>query len=199
MAEVRPSSTAGAAADDAAARSVRTPDPAIYDAFMARFARDHNRLFAYILTFVPDRVEAEEVFQDASLVLWREFASFDQQCDFLPWARAVCFNQIRRYWRRRDRHQRMIFSEGLLASLAEQEQQMSDELETRRMVLSGCLAKLRERDRELIELYYGTDATAQGVGKQLGRSIFAVRKAIKRIRRQLFACVDQKLAGEAGA
>ncbi len=44
--------------------------------FVRLFAAHHNRLLAYILAMMHDRADAEEVFQETSLVLWREFDHF---------------------------------------------------------------------------------------------------------------------------
>src|SRR5262249_6639134 len=50
--------------------------PATYERFLRHFTRDQQRLLAYILTLVHDRDDAQEIFQETSLVLWRAFPTF---------------------------------------------------------------------------------------------------------------------------
>lgn len=162
------------------------------DRFVVLFAQHHTRILAYILAFVHHRADADEIFQETSVVLWRKFDEFDTQRDFVPWAKAIAFNQVRSFRRRkaRDRH---WLSEALLDELATVEREMHDELSHRQRVMVGCVEKLRQQDRELLETYYGTTNPATWVAERVGRSVHAVYKAIKRIRRSLFDCIDRHM------
>lgn len=162
--------------------------------FVRLFARSHNRILGFVLAFVHDRAAAEEVFQETSLILWRDFDKFRPEEDFLRWANGISFNQIRRWRRMRRRDRGLIFSDAMLEQLASDHQAMVTELDRRAVALAECLAKLREPDRKLVESYYGQGATARDVAAVSGRSIFAIRKAIHRIRGVLLECVDRRMA-----
>ncbi|MCD4728899.1 MAG: hypothetical protein K8R46_14670 [Pirellulales bacterium] len=43
---------------------------------MSLFAQVHDSLFAYVFSLLPHWSDAEDVFQQTSLVLWRKFGSF---------------------------------------------------------------------------------------------------------------------------
>ncbi|HTN73977.1 MAG TPA: sigma-70 family RNA polymerase sigma factor [Pirellulaceae bacterium] len=161
-----------------------------YETFVRLFAQHHRQLYAYILAFEHDRAAADEVFQETSLILWREFAQFRTGAPFLPWATAISFNQLRKFWRQRKRDRRML-SDPLLDQLALDAEALAEELDDRRLALADCLRKLPPRDRQLIDLYYGGKSTAGTVAEQMGRSVHTVYKSLQRVRGQLMDCIQQ--------
>ena len=92
-----------------------------------------------------------------------------------------------------------LFSDELLEELAEAQREVDAELGDRQTKMLDCIDKLRPQDRELLETYYGTTNTAAWVADEVGRSVHAVYKSIKRIRRNLFACIEQNTRPEGGS
>jgi RNA polymerase sigma-70 factor (ECF subfamily) len=166
-----------------------------HELFVRLFAQHHRRLYAYILAFEHDRAAADEVFQETSLILWREFPKFRRGAEFLPWATAISFNQLRKHWRQRKRNKR-VFHDALLDQLAGDAALLGEELDDRRLALGECLQKLAPRDKQLIELYYGSKSTASIVAEQWGRSVHTVYKSLQRIRGLLMNCIEHRLAKE---
>ncbi|QDU61058.1 RNA polymerase sigma factor CarQ [Planctomycetes bacterium Pan216] len=166
--------------------------------FCELYNQHRQSLFAYLYSLVTDRVTAEDLLQETSLVMWREFDQFEPGTNFLAWARQVAFNRVRECRRRRQR-EGMVFSEEVVRQLADERAKMDRHLQDRWDQFQQCLTKLRDQDAELIDLYYANDATAEEVCQQTGRGIHAIRKAIKRIRRSLFECVGRNLPGRASS
>ena len=77
----------------------------------------------------------------------------------------------------------------LLSQLAEDSQEMSQELEAEQQQLAKCLEQLAPEDRQLILRRYAAGETGKSVAEFLGRPANSVYKSIARIRRQLFRCV----------
>lgn len=170
-------------------------DPALVEQFVRLYAQSHRRLFAYIMVLVHDRTAAEEIFQEMSLILWREFQNYRPDGDFVRWANAMSFNQVRK-WRRNRTRDRLIFGEGLIEDIARDADAMHAELDPRRAALAHCLEQMKERDRKIIDLYYGSKTKADRVAEQLGKSVHTVYKALKTIRKALLECIDRRLAAE---
>lgn len=166
--------------------------------FVRLFAAHHYRLFAYILAMMHDRADADEVFQETSLVLWREFGSFRRDAEFMPWACGIAFNQMRKFWRQRKRD-KLTFSLPLLEDLANESVEMEGEFESRREALAVCMQKLPQRDRRVVELYYSAKTTAEEVSARLGKSVHTIYKSLNRTRRRLFECIARHLAAESSA
>jgi RNA polymerase sigma-70 factor (ECF subfamily) len=170
-------------------------DRARSEHFVRLFAQNHQRLLAYILAFVHDRTSAEEVFQETSLILWREFPNFRREAPFMPWACGIAFNQLRKFWRQR-KHEKLTFSLPLLEELAKESVEMEEELESRRAALGECLKRLPDEDRQLVQQYYSIKTTAQELAEKLGKSVHTIYKALNRTRRRLFDCIARRLAAE---
>ncbi len=170
--------------------------PITREQFAKLFAENHRRIFRFVRTLVPHHADAEDVFQETSVVLWREMERFEAGSEFVPWALAVAFNQVRRY-RHRQRRNRLLFNDSVLAALAAEEEKLAGELDARSEALQKCLARLAARDVELITAYYENDTTAQQVAELLGRPVNTVYKALQRIRRALYECIERRLAAEA--
>jgi RNA polymerase sigma-70 factor (ECF subfamily) len=168
--------------------------PADYELFLALFTKCQGRIQAFIRTLVHDPTQADDVFQATSLVLWRSFATFHRDAEFLPWALGTARHQVLLHWRtrRRDRH---VFSEALLADLADSTAAAVDSAETRLAALEGCIAGLSKRQRDLVRMFYGENQSAAAIAARWGRTVHAVYKALKVMRRALFDCVSQKLRG----
>ena len=54
--------------------------------FNELFLRHQKDVFAYILTLVPDRDNAADVYQQTCLALLEKQAEYDRQRAFFPWA-----------------------------------------------------------------------------------------------------------------
>ena len=65
--------------NDLGAEHDRLADPQQYERFVSLFAQVHDNLFAYVYSLLPHRSDAEDVFQQTSLVLWRKFGEFQRK------------------------------------------------------------------------------------------------------------------------
>lgn len=186
---------AGPQAIPATPAAIEPRDPVVVEQFVQLFAANHRRLFAYIMVLVHDRTSAEEIFQEMSLILWREFHNYRADGDFVRWANAMSFNQVRK-WRRNRKRDQLVFGEPLFEDIAKTRDEMEAELNPRRAALAHCIKQLPERNRKIIDLYYGSKTTADRVAEQLGKSVHTIYKGLKTIRKALLQCIDRKMATE---
>src|SRR5215469_2273201 len=120
-------------------------------AFAELLRQAQTRLYGYIHSLVRDLNDADDLFQQTTLILWKKFAEFERGRSFFSWACGVARLEVANFLRSRGR-QRLYFSDDLNLLLAEAQEAMTDpELDDRRDALAGCVAKLRERDRELLD------------------------------------------------
>jgi len=182
--------TSGMASDSQIVKdneAISKTDP---DLFVSLFESDRNRLYSYIYAYVMDHTAADDIFQETSMTLWREFAKFEPGTNFSKWANGIAFNRVRVY-RRKNKKLYLGLSEELMLSISES---ISKEgySETRWDTLQECRNHLREEDQKLYESFYVKNKKAQEVADESGRSIFAIRKAVHKLRKKLFDCVDRK-------
>jgi RNA polymerase sigma-70 factor (ECF subfamily) len=126
--------------------------------------------------------------------LWDKFEQFDPSKSFINWACGVARYEVLNFLRSRSRH-RLYFSDELNLALIEAHESLeSERLEERRDALAGCMKKLRDRDRELLEACYGRSVCIQELATTWGRSTHSIHNSLRRIRRALFECVQRSLA-----
>ena len=71
-------------------------DSSPHDRFIERFVRSQDRIYAYVATVLPNRTDAEEVFQQTSLVLWQKWRELGPSRDFVRWACGMAHHEVRR-------------------------------------------------------------------------------------------------------
>jgi RNA polymerase sigma-70 factor (ECF subfamily) len=163
--------------------------------FLLLFLQNQRPLYAYILTLLPHRADADDVLQDTSLTMWDKFDAAEPPTDFLAWGRRIAFHKVLDFNKKSHRAQSrlsQLFLERVSASAA----QDAALFDARREALARCLEKLGERDRDLLTRRFADGATTQSTSEHLGRSIDAVYKRLAKIRHGLFECVRNALARE---
>jgi RNA polymerase sigma-70 factor, ECF subfamily len=165
--------------------------------FVRLFTRHQRPLFLYLLTRIPNPVEAEEILQEANIVIWRKFDQFTPGSNFLAWAMQIAKYELLKY---RERHQRdkLRFSDRLVEELVDEEIEDASHWEQRREALMNCLKKLREKDRELIERRYRPGESGLSLAEFLERPVNSVYQSLGRIRRTLLECIHRELNAETG-
>lgn len=167
-----------------------------YEAFLSQFTRVQTQVLAYVRALVHDRTAADDVFQAVSLTLWRRFDSFREGEPFLPWALGIARHEVLHYWRAR-RRDRLVFSEAAVARLADAAAGLAAEADPRQRALEACVQRLPERQRQLVALFYGQRLPAEQIAAAWDRTVHAVYKALKVMRRGLLECIERQLAAEA--
>jgi RNA polymerase sigma-70 factor (ECF subfamily) len=166
-------------------------------AFTARLTEVQARLYGYIHSLIPDINDADDLYQQTTLVLWNKFGEFDSARDFFAWACGVARGEVANFARRRTR-QRLYLSADVNLLLVEAHAEFTDaEEDDRRAALTRCVEKLPPGDRELLtECYRESDGVHTAAGRR-NRSPHSVYNSLRRIRQALFECVTRTLAREA--
>jgi RNA polymerase sigma-70 factor, ECF subfamily len=186
----------GATVDNAHERDA-SPHDAKGRAFMRLFLQNERRVCGYILTLLPSRTDADDVLQEASLVMWDKFDERQPPDDFAAWGCRIAYYKVLDF-RKKHQRSRVLFSQAMLERVAETavEQAATLQLEDRGAALASCIEKLGTRDRDLLTHRFADGATTQSTADQVGRSVDAVYKALAKIRQSLFDCVTRALAAE---
>ena len=162
--------------------------------FVRLLGLSQGRVLSFVITLLPNWNEAEEVVARTSVVLWKKKDEFDPNRDFVRWACGIAYRQTLIYLRER-RRDHLTMSVDVLERIAQVRMSQDELLEQRRQALQGCLKKLANSDRKIIDAYYSCKRkTAAEVGAELGRPTNTVLKALIRIRRALHRCIDRGVA-----
>ena len=160
------------------------------------FAQHYGWLQTYVLVLVGNRSDAEEVFQDVCLVLWKKHEAFDVSTNFMKWASVIAHYEVRRFRRTQSKVAKPL-SDEILAILATEAVERADKLPEKRTALQKCIKKLKEQDQELLERCYSDASITIGeVAQMIGKSANTLYKAMNRIRRSLHDCILRTMAAE---
>lgn len=180
-----------------------------------RHVTDAQRpLYNFILTLVPNLNDADDVLGETNSVLWRKRNDFqpntppqgggtsvpppDPHAQFLRFARTVARYQALAFLKKHQRDQ-LRFEDSLLGTLADESAARTDRLEAKRHALAHCMAKLSDKDRDLITRRYQSGQRADAIAQAVGRSPNAIYQALHRIRGSLLVCIESRINDNAPA
>ena len=166
--------------------------------FLSLFLRSEREIFRYVAALVPNVADAEDIVQQTALSLWAKFEAYDPSQPFTPWACRFALNKARQWIERRQRWQALLEG-GLAEELAHRREELRPELERRLTHLEGCLGKLADEQRSLVEGYYYHREGIEKLAENSGRTIAATYKALQRIRHALLDCVEHAAKPEGAA
>jgi RNA polymerase sigma-70 factor (ECF subfamily) len=166
--------------------------PPVDEAFARLLAENQRRIFAFILTLLPNREDAEDVFQDVSVVLWKKSSQFEWGTDFSRWAFQIAYFEVVNHRRKKSRS-RLCFHDELMRTLAEDLSEPDPLFQFRRLALADCLTRLRADDRRLLALRYEEGISVQMLADRQQSSIRKIYRTLERLRQQLFLCIERKV------
>lgn len=169
-------------------------DDALSSQFVRLLLQHEQPLLRYALPFVGGNLEdARDVLQDAAVTLLQKFPEYRTEQPFLPWARQFVRYSALTLHRKRRRY--TFLSEELISLLAQDPPDEAVLVERRRQALEACLGSLPSPDRDLIESRYReTGPTVLQLAETTNQSANVLYKTLARIRRQLLACIESRLA-----
>lgn len=153
----------------------------------------HDRLLAYLASLLGNRHDAEDVFQQASVTMWRRFDTFELGTNFLAWATKIAFYESREF-RRLKARERFQFSDTLLETLAAERLPDLEHTDSRMAALEHCLGKLDDSGRALVEAAYFEEGSVITLAAQLGRAPQTLYNKLNLLRRMLAECIERRLA-----
>lgn len=172
-------------------KAMSPPDRA--EEFVFLLARHERLLGAYVMTMVPHPQDADDILQEAKVVMWRHFGKFELGTNFGAWARKIAFHQVLAY-RKRKHRDRLDFSEDFLRAVADETENSAEHLEQRERVLHECIAKLPDDHRETLDLRYREGLSLEDMAARLGRTVGALYRQLSRVRAVLHECVTKNLS-----
>lgn len=170
-------------------------DNARHEQFAQSFLKHQDRVYGHIVTMLPNRHDAEDVFQQTSLILWRKWEQFEPQRDFLAWACGIARNEVRNFLLRRGR-ERVVLGERLMDEVCELRAESQSLLDERRTLLVECMKKLDFVARELVERSYAGRESIEVIARQFRTTRNALYLRLRRIRRELMECIEEGLVKE---
>ncbi|MFT5469019.1 MAG: RNA polymerase sigma-70 factor (ECF subfamily) [Verrucomicrobiales bacterium] len=154
-------------------------------------------LTAYAYSMLSDYPAAQDVVQNAFVVVARKYGDFEEGTSILAWCRAIVRLQVLNYIRKNRREQLLedrVLQDAMEAAFSTH--QTSPDSPARFDFLRECLSKLSQRGREMIRLRYEEESGYSEIGSALNMKLEAVRKSLFRTKQQLADCVRLRMSRE---
>ncbi len=149
----------------------------------------------YVFSMIPRRVDAAEVLQNVSVLLWKKWDKYDPERPFVPWAIRFAYLEILK-WRQKLAREKLVFSDSLLEQLHTRHDEEMPLMEARQNALTGCMKLLTDQQRKWVELRYGRHGAVKREAEESGISMHKIYYALEKIRDQLQLCIEHRLQKE---
>lgn len=157
--------------------------------------RYQGEFLAYLLAITRDFNAAEEVFQNAAVVIIEGATAGEAIRNFRAWAKEIVRRQALYYLRKQGqqaRHRRPIdpdLFEAISEVFLEEEEGPGIEVNA----LRQCLEKVPASQRRMLAMRYEGRSSFEQIGNTVGTTAGAVQRALSRLRKALYDCVRATL------
>ncbi len=160
--------------------------------FVQQLTLHQGPVLAYIRSLMPGQRGAQDVLQQTNVTLWKKRDDFTLGTNFKAWAFTVARYQVMSQRARTKRQKWMVFDDAIAERFAAEIDE-DGELEDAFCVLDSCLSKLKEKDRELLQVRYASDLNLEDYAAQIGRSAGTLKARLFKIRAKLRKCMEAQL------
>jgi RNA polymerase sigma-70 factor (ECF subfamily) len=167
------------------------------DTFVELMTQYQGRLYVYILSLIGDANAANDVLQEANIVLWKESRQFVAGTNFKAWAFRIAHFQCMAHRQRRLRD-KVVFSDEVVARLAIESKELDSSYEQRAARLGHCLEQIQPRSREALRLRYAEGIAVKEMATKMNCTSNAVSQLLFRSRQWLVECVKKSEEAKAG-
>lgn len=163
-----------------------------------------SEFMGYLYAMTRDAELAEEIYQNAAVVVIERVEAAETFRNFRAWAKEVIRRQALHAVRARavaKRHGRAVSPELLEAvTSAFTEDDSADSIvRDEASALRQCLDGLPEDKRQLVAMRYENASSFDEISKHIGSTSAAVQRSLSRIRKLLHGCVQKRLQLAEGA
>ncbi len=162
--------------------------------FLALLMANQKRIFGFIQSLIPSDSDADDLFQETVMYMWRNFDKYRSGSNFSAWGIQVARYRIMKF-RENNKKSCLHFNDELFNRILEYTEKQSPDMVTEQLkILDGCIDKLKETDKQIIRMRYSRDMTTQSLANTFGRTIQGLYKTIARIHLVLVECVKRSIA-----
>lgn len=168
-----------------------------HDQFLALLASAQPGMQRFVCAQIPNMHDAEDVLQKATVLLWRKFPEYREGTSFKAWAIQVARYEVL-HARRSYARSKCVFTDELIDRIADDCAGTSVmDVEARSRALDGCLMKLSDPQRRIIESHYRERLTFESIARACGRTAEQLRVQLFRLRAVLRKCISDTLGAGA--
>ncbi|MEW4563078.1 sigma-70 family RNA polymerase sigma factor [Bremerella sp. JC770] len=164
--------------------------------FTQHLIASQSALYAFIASLMGGVSEANDVLQETNLKLCNKASEYDPAQPFLRWAYVFARFEVMA-WRKKQARSRIVLDDELVAMIASDWDATAGDASQQITALEGCLSKLPQQQRELLDARYGRGEAVQDIAARQCRTENAMSALFYRVRKTLADCIELALRQEA--
>ena len=150
-------------------------------------------IYAYIMSVVGNSIDADDIMQNTSALMWTRYSDFESGTDFVRWGISIAHYKIKEFRKQQNRHQ---FNDKVMEVIHKQAPDKLSDLSLYIEKLNQCLAKLPSSDLSLVKLRYESGNSIKKISQRLNISVQAVYMKLSNIHGMLGRCIKQLIIQE---
>jgi RNA polymerase sigma-70 factor (ECF subfamily) len=162
------------------------------DYFVRQLIVHRKRIYAFILTLVPNATDADDIMQDTAALMWEKYQKSAEITNFSAWGVQIAHYKVLEY-RRRQYNKKVQFNNELFDTILGGSVAVSERFDERMEALKECMAKLDEKSFKLVLLRHQKGHTIKSIAESLSLSIHSAYKQVYRVHDVLLRCVRRTL------
>lgn len=166
--------------------------------FVAQLTANQHSLLVYVRGLMPGDENSDEVLQRTNAKIWEKREDFEVGTNFRAWSMTIARYEVLSYRKQRARDARMILSNELEQTIADELVNVQDDFADRRSALEACLTELNADSRKMLLARYASTKSLAELAAHFGRSDGGFRVTLSRLRSKLMNCVEAKLQSSGG-
>jgi RNA polymerase sigma-70 factor, ECF subfamily len=158
--------------------------------FVSLITANQRRIYAYILTLVPNFNDADDVMQETTATMWEQKNNFMPGTDFVAWGARIAYFKILDHRKKQNKNNRIMMLDEQFEHIHIKALSQSKKMDDLILKLKDCLHKLPLQDQQLMHLRYSAGLTAKEVSLRIHKSIRHIYYSISRVQGLLLHCVE---------
>lgn len=155
------------------------------------FVKHQSGVKAFILSLLPNFVEADDVLQETFLVVTRKACEFSLESNFMSWSLTIARFKVLEALRRRKRTEDVLSQEVIetLSASAPDDAFREERL----AAVRSCLEKLTPHMQEVLRLRYFGEHGPGEIARLINWTTNSVNVALSNARKLMYECVGRHL------
>lgn len=166
-----------------------------YEKFLALYSINQKRIFGYILSLVPKRVDAEDILQQTAMEMWRIFDRFEEGSDFAAWGIAIARFRVLKFRKNKQKGGFISYlSDEAFQIILDESARLEKNSSFHLPALEGCIKRLGDREKDLLIQRYEKGLTYQSIAEKMNCSIALIYRNMTTIHANLLRCIRRTVS-----
>lgn len=161
--------------------------------FVSLVMANQRKIYSYIVHFVPNRSDSDDIFQETVALMWEKFGEFEKGTNFSAWGIQIAHYKVLKL-RKRTQNRLIRFDSGIIDLILEFIVENPDNMDSRGEFLQDCIKETSRTQRSLLAMRYYQELSVKKIAKQTGTTVHSVYKTLGRTYKMLLGCIQRKMS-----